>query len=385
MSDTLPTVWPADPHTLAKHAILGGYLQAWMPILSRQLKGSDRILFVDGFAGPGVYEKGEDGSPILALKTALSQAEAEQFATPVHLLFIEKDPERFEQLKKSLATLTSRVDANPKVVLLEPQLGDCETILTNELAQHSASGRRFGPALVFLDQFGYSAVSMDMVSRILAFPMCEIFAYLQWRDLNRFMSDPTKWPGIDRAFGGEEWKPAIKMKGKPREKFLLDTYRNQLINRGAAKYVWNFAMCGDGGELHYWLFFATGNLRGLEEMKKAMWKVDESGGFRFSDGDDPNQLSLIHDATQEWLANHLGRLLVGKTLPVTEIQTFVLTQTPCYLFNDALSLLETQHRLKPVDAPAARRKGSFKKYPDMKVTFLDVAPKPPAPEQGTLF
>ena len=27
MADTLPTTWPADPHTLAKHAILRRYLQ----------------------------------------------------------------------------------------------------------------------------------------------------------------------------------------------------------------------------------------------------------------------------------------------------------------------------------------------------------------------
>ena len=36
MADALPTTWAADPHTLAKHAILQRYLQAWFPILSRQ-------------------------------------------------------------------------------------------------------------------------------------------------------------------------------------------------------------------------------------------------------------------------------------------------------------------------------------------------------------
>ena len=39
-----------------------------MPILSR---GSfPEILYIDGFAGPGEYEGGEPGSPIIALETA---------------------------------------------------------------------------------------------------------------------------------------------------------------------------------------------------------------------------------------------------------------------------------------------------------------------------
>src|SRR5437016_1710637 len=72
MADTLPTTWPADPHTLAKHAILQRYLQAWFPILTRQAsslahqyKSAPRreILFIDGFAGPGEYTNGKEGSP----------------------------------------------------------------------------------------------------------------------------------------------------------------------------------------------------------------------------------------------------------------------------------------------------------------------------------
>ena len=32
--DTLPTVWDAERHTLAKHGILKTYLEAWVAILS---------------------------------------------------------------------------------------------------------------------------------------------------------------------------------------------------------------------------------------------------------------------------------------------------------------------------------------------------------------
>ena len=58
------TVWGIDPHTQAKHEILRRYLGAWFPILSRY---NDRIVYIDGFSGPGRYKGGDPGSPFVAL------------------------------------------------------------------------------------------------------------------------------------------------------------------------------------------------------------------------------------------------------------------------------------------------------------------------------
>ena len=64
------TIWPIEPHTSAKHQILRKYLDAWLPILGTYNK---RVVYVDGFAGPGQYTGGEPGSPIVALQAALTQ------------------------------------------------------------------------------------------------------------------------------------------------------------------------------------------------------------------------------------------------------------------------------------------------------------------------
>jgi hypothetical protein len=49
--------------------------------------------------------------------------------------------------------------------------------------------------------------------------------------------------------------------------------------RAEAKFVSSFLMF-DKNELPlYWLIFCTNNLRGLEEMKKAMWHVDKTVAF----------------------------------------------------------------------------------------------------------
>lgn len=60
-------LWKIDPHTKAKHEILRRYLGAWFGILGQKIP---RIVYIDGFCGPGEYECGEPGSPLIALQQA---------------------------------------------------------------------------------------------------------------------------------------------------------------------------------------------------------------------------------------------------------------------------------------------------------------------------
>ena len=61
------TLWRRDAHTEGKHLVLENYLKAWFPILGMGNRNG-RILFVDGFAGRGEYEGGEEGSPVVAMR-----------------------------------------------------------------------------------------------------------------------------------------------------------------------------------------------------------------------------------------------------------------------------------------------------------------------------
>jgi three-Cys-motif partner protein len=102
------TVWEASAHTLAKIAILKNYLQAWFRILGTTRKG-ETLLVIDGFAGPGRYSGGEEGSPIACLKTAngaLFDMGSTVEVSGIHCVFFEKDEKRHNELTKSVATVT---------------------------------------------------------------------------------------------------------------------------------------------------------------------------------------------------------------------------------------------------------------------------------------
>ena len=69
------TLWKRSPHTEGKHLVLEHYLNAWFAILGRDTLAR-RILFVDGFAGPGRYEGGEEGSPVVAMRVLAEHSAA---------------------------------------------------------------------------------------------------------------------------------------------------------------------------------------------------------------------------------------------------------------------------------------------------------------------
>ena len=377
MTDTLPTVWPADPHTLVKHAILEEYLKRWFPILTQQARkvGTNReILYVDGFAGPGEYQGGEPGSPIIAMRAAIHHQI--QFPLPVTMLFIELDKKRFDHLQTVIKPLLDTAGKSKNIHAVEPRNGDCDVVL-NEMLDGFANRRiTFGPALAFLDQFGYGEVSMALIARIMSIQQCEVFTYLNYKDMHRWMSDPAKASAMTRAFGGDEWRECIGLEERQARAGLLARYKAALKdkNRGNAKYVVSFLMFDKVGRPLYWLLFCTNSLHGLREMKKAMWKVDESGEFQFSDKDNPAQLKLLAQAfDDEWLADELAKRLTGQTMTVAEAEEFVLVETACCLYKGALVKLEATNRLTPVDPPPKRKKGTFADD-QMKIKFVE--PKP---------
>ena len=130
MTDPLPTVWPAEAHTFAKHAILSHYLQAWLPILTRQshrlgrrigASQSREILFIDGFAGPGEYIGKEFGSPVIALEAAINHNQS--FLVPVRMLFIEQRPDRFAHLQRVLAPILKQAHSSPNLPAVDAHKG----------------------------------------------------------------------------------------------------------------------------------------------------------------------------------------------------------------------------------------------------------------------
>ncbi|HXT31399.1 MAG TPA: three-Cys-motif partner protein TcmP [Vicinamibacterales bacterium] len=368
--------WRAKPHTLAKHRILSFFLDGWFPILTFMAKRHEasgrKVTYVDAFAGPGQYVGGEDGSPIIALKRVIDR----KLAARLNFLFIEFDARRFACLARLLEALKPRYSASASVGDVLPVHGDCVKELGAAIDRSTAAGVQFGPAMCFLDQFGYASVPIDLVRRIMSFPECEIMLYMDFRNINRFLKDESKDAARDATWGGTAWREA---RGKPeREQFEIvrRTYEEALRKHGRVRYAQSFAMWDKARPLSF-LFFATNNLKGLKVMKAAMWRVDGTGEFLFSDAEaamsDQGTLGLVTYG-DAWLAQRLAERLSGKTMTWAQVEEYVLVETPCHNFKLALKDLELRQptRLAVSGAPAGRKPGVYADSycKSLRVTFL---------------
>lgn len=363
--DDLPTLWEAEPHTVAKHGILSAYLGAWVAILGRGV--GPELLFVDGFAGPGEYANGVVGSPLVALKVISEHSAA--LCAKVRLFLVEARPDRHAHLT---TVLRKQLDENssPRVLVDGPHLGDCNQLLTQFIESRIRVGQPVGPGLFFLDQFGFSQVPMSLIRAVMANPQCEVFSYLNFCRMNQFMGDESKHPGLTDAFGDDSWRGALELRGKKREVFLLQAYCDAIRRHAPVTFVWPFAMFDSMGRLIHWLIFSTNSAKGLYEMKRAMWRADNSGQYRYSDREDPKQETFLNDFKDEWLAAELATKFKGQTLSLHEVAQFVLSRTPFYLHKPSLKLMECRGEIELEKCPPGRRKGSFPDDSGMQIRFL---------------
>ena len=348
------TIWELEPHTAAKHHILRRYLQAWVPILSQ---GKFPLLvFIDGFSGPGRYSKGEEGSPIIAIKSVIDQPKA--IASKVDFHFIELDKSRSEHLSEEIASLnlpknlSTRIHGQRKFQDAFPEVWD---------SYGSVSGRARPPTFVFIDPFGYK-IPYSYVAKILKAQSCEVLINFMFEEINRFLSQEQQPDNFDELFGCEEWRQGNSIKEpKVRAKFLHDLYQRQLEKAGA-RFVRSFAMRNERNALDYFLFFGTSNELGLKKMKEAMWRVDENGTYTFSDSTDPNQSVLFTDEPdRKFLTRVLLEHFRSKEPTRREIESFVVRDTPYREthYKKVLQELEKNGRIVPLSPPASRKVGTY--------------------------
>lgn len=356
MTGTKDTVWEMEPHTRAKHELVRQYLGGWFPILGAN---SGRVVFLDGFAGPGVYRGGEPGSPIIALQTLLDHSHWRRLQGCEFVFeFLEPEADRAERLKRELTRFVSERGGLPGNVKYEVQRSTFEQGATEIIEMLEEQKARLAPTFAFIDPSGFSGVPLELISQLLDFDKCEVFINFMFDFINRFATAGNVDHHLGRVFGCDDYQQArVLSRGERRRQFLHDLYEHQLREVAGFPYVRRFQMFNQQGHNVYSLFFGTRNLRGLKVMKEAMWKVDPGGTYRFSDRL-AGQTVLFGKTDVEPLRQAIMWNFAGQTVGVEEIERFTLVNTPYSAshYNRAvLKPLEKEERIEVVSTPRERR------------------------------
>lgn len=365
-------LWPIEPHTAAKHRILRCYLDAWFPIMS---SFNGRILILDGFAGPGRYSGGEDGSPIIALKALMGHRHMAQLlgaGLEVGFHFVEERGDRVALLREEVEQFKTATPL-PGSVYVNVAEGRFDEYLDRILTALETAGHRIAPTFAFIDPFGFSGVPMRLMERLARNRRCEVLVSFMFEHLNRFAGrQPRIEAPLDELYGTQAWRPiAADTDAERRRRGLIDLYRRQLIAAGFPL-VRDFEMLDRGNRTEYFLYFGTTSLKGLSAMKQAMWKADPAGGTSFSDHIALNpQLSLVPaTAPVQTLRDALVARFTGTRVPIEAIEDFVLKDTifseKSHLKRATLAPLERDQRID-VQRPSGK-KGQYP--PGTSIRFL---------------
>jgi three-Cys-motif partner protein len=268
------TLWDREPHTVGKHLVLKEYLGAWFPIITKR---NGRVLFIDGFAGPGEYRGGEPGSPLIAIETLQRHKAIAGISAEVRFFFVEADEARKNHLDGVVART---VPGLPKVCKIKVIHGSFDETMTDLFDSLEAQKKAMAPAFVMVDPFGVKGTPMSVIQRIFANPRSEVYVSVMYESINRFGETEAFEPHLDELFGCQDWRKGFALAdGEARKDFFYGLYADQLRKAGA-NHVVHFELF-QRGRLVYAIFFGTQHVTGCDRMKQAIWKIAPWGDFAF--------------------------------------------------------------------------------------------------------
>jgi three-Cys-motif partner protein len=322
MASPSDTLWEYKRHTAAKHQILSGYLDAWIPILAHS--GHAELVLIDGFAGPGRYKGGKPGSPLLMLDAYLRREDRDKLPSRLHYFFIEEHKRRCDHLKDELA----KKKWPPDKVTVEPICGSFEHEFPKIIDRLQTDFGTLPPTFAFIDPFGADQNRPEMHARLLRLPRCEALIYLPVTHLARFVREADLARTLTNLYDGEGWREACKYDDiESRKKVLHDLFRAVL--KQSCEWVRSFEIVPEVGGNSYYLFFGTNSKQGLRKMKAAMWQTDPVHGQRFADStvvDHPVLFQTEPDfARLEWM---LRQQYGTAEFTIDDALDFTLTATP---------------------------------------------------------
>ena len=117
--------------------------------------GVGTLLLIDGFAGPGRYEDGEPGSPLIMLDALFSHADRDNILkAKFAFLFIENDKARVEHLREEVAGLETH--PNVQIDIVE---GSFDEVMESALDAIPKSHRLI-PAFAFIMATSHAHASL---------------------------------------------------------------------------------------------------------------------------------------------------------------------------------------------------------------------------------
>jgi three-Cys-motif partner protein len=336
------------PAAVLKHAILSRYLVVYASKTGKSSPGR-RVVYFDGYAGPGRYGDGTAGSPLIAARVARNLASL-QPPRLLDLFLVEKDLDAVELLRQVMAT-------EGKVLGVQPSIHDGNVAEYLDLLLAACRGV---PLFGFLDPYG-RGLPLNSIVKLMnrrrdsqGRPQTELlinFSDINVRRVGGLLTTQSPQPGdlatlarFDEACGGDWWRDTYLAAGciSAGVEAVVSGYR-QLLERSTSSKSWCVPVRNRSHqEPRYYLVFLSRHPDGLWEFMEALSKAAEEWR-KFIDRAEfgaPDTLFDIEPHLEEnWeaaIAANLGKL-------INEAREFVVRDRYEAVMGDTLGLAREKH------------------------------------------
>ncbi|WP_421799748.1 three-Cys-motif partner protein TcmP [Haliscomenobacter sp.] len=254
-----------------KSEILNEYFKAWAAILlkGQSYKQIKKILYVDLFSGPGLYENGSPSTPIKILNSIYSsKGTFIDYDDHVQTFFNDKDSKVINQLKENISNLDFYEKLKYKPIIL------------NDSANFEMLRKAFQentPALTFIDPLGYGFTQKMLMFAIKNWGS-DLFMLFNFNRIRAAVKNSKVEQNMIEIFG--DYLPKIheyydkESSPQKRELFIIETFQSIFEDKGflTLKFKVNFP---DRDQTSHYLFFISKVKLAITRAKEIMSKYSE--------------------------------------------------------------------------------------------------------------
>ena len=342
-----------------KTLLVSKYFWAWAKVMigaqKRFRPSSNKIAYIDLFAGPGRYKNDTRSTPLMILQTVIDDPEMSQRLVTI---FNDKDESSVDTLQNEILQLTGIEKLKHKPIILNEVVGE-------ELVKTFKSMKLI-PTLCFIDPWGYKGLSLGLVDAVIKDFGCDCIFFFNYNRINMGLNNEYVDSHINELFGqsrADVLREKIESVQPKQREFLIVNEICQALKDLGGKYVLPFCFKNKKGDrTSHHLIFVSKHVKGYEIMKSIMAShssTSEQGvaSFDFNPARE-RQLEFLFNLSRplEELSNMLLDGFAGQSIKMKDIYKQHHVDTPFISKNykDALSDLEGK-KLIICDPPASKR------------------------------
>lgn len=352
--------------SLVKSTIISKYFDAWANVVisvqKRNLQFSQKIAYIDLFAGPGRYKNGAQSTPVKILTNAIAKPELRKRLITI---FNDKDENNSITLQKTINNIPGIETLKYKPSVHNHEVGEEIVEMFEEM--------NIVPTLFFVDPWGYKGLSLRLVNSVLKNWGSDAVFFFNYNRINMGIENEAVKKHINALFDKEramKLREKLKNKISQERELLIVEELCQAFKSYDSRYVLPFRFKNASGQrTSHHLIFVSKHFRGYEIMKDIMARESTKNtqgvpSFEYNPADLLSKQMLLFSLSRpfDYLKNDILSKFKGKSLKMIEIYKQHNVDTP-YIkknYKEALRQLYDEGAIHAVSSNGKPpRKGTF--------------------------